>query len=165
MLSRYSMPEMTAIWSDDARLERWREVELAVVGARVALGLSPIAVLDAARAVPAPTPEAVAAVEEEVGHDVVAFLYAWTEGMDADVAGHVHRDLTSSDVVDSAQALALSAATKSSTTLPSALSLRWPTGRFCSGTPCVWAAPTGRRRRLTSSDTVLPTSPTQQTGP
>lgn len=53
----------------------------------------------------------VEAVEEKVRHDVVAFLDAWTGGMDASAAGHVHKHLTSSDIVDTAQAIALVEAT------------------------------------------------------
>ena len=102
---------MAAIWSDAARYERWRQVELAVLAAQVRIGATPAEVLTAAEAVPAPTPAEVEAVEAKVRHDVVAFLDAWTAGMDAEVAGHVHRHLTSSDTVDTAQACALAEAT------------------------------------------------------
>ena len=107
MLSRYSTPEMATLWSDEARYERWRQVELAVLDARAATDHIDRATIEAAHAASAPTPDAVEAEEVRVVHDVVAFLDAWTKPMDVEVASHVHRELTSSDVVDTAQALAM----------------------------------------------------------
>lgn len=111
MLSRYTSVKMAGIWSDEARYERWRRTELAVLAAQVRAGAVPAHVLSAAESTPAPSVAEVEAVEAAVRHDVVAFLDAWTAGMDATVAGHVHRLLTSSDTVDTAQALALVEAT------------------------------------------------------
>jgi adenylosuccinate lyase len=111
MLSRYTSDEMAAIWSDQARYERWRLLELAVLAAQVRAGTVPAEVLSVAESVPVPTAADVEAVEAVVRHDVVAFLDAWTAGMDASVACQVHRVLTSSDTADTAQALALVEAT------------------------------------------------------
>jgi adenylosuccinate lyase len=111
MLSRYTSDAMATIWSDAARYERWRQVELAVLAAQVRAGTTPVDVLAAVEGVPAPTPAQVEVVEAEVRHDVVAFLDAWTASMDANAAAHVHRHLTSSDTVDTAQACALAEAT------------------------------------------------------
>lgn len=111
MHSRYTSDAMATIWSDEARYERWRRVELAVLAAQVRAGAAPAEALAAAESAPAPTPAEIDAMEAIVRHDVVAFLDAWTTGMDAAVAGHVHRFLTSSDTVDTAQALALVDAT------------------------------------------------------
>lgn len=107
MLSRYTTDEMAAIWSDEARYARWRDVEIAVVRARVACGMTSSEVLDAITRVPAPTAAQVSEIEAEVRHDVVAFLYAWTDQMDPAVAAHIHHGLTSSDIVDTALAIAL----------------------------------------------------------
>lgn len=111
MLSRYTSDEMAAVWSDEARYGRWRHVELAVLAAQVSASTVPPEVLAEAEAVPVPSPAQVDAVEAEVRHDVVAFLDAWTTSMHAATAGHVHRLLTSSDTVDTAQAIALAEAT------------------------------------------------------
>ena len=111
MLTRYTTEAMAKIWSDEARYERWREVELAVLAAQVHAGAVPARVLTAATAVPLPRAEHIATVEAEVRHDVVAFLEAWTAPMDDDVAGYVHRHLTSSDTVDTAQGIAIAQAT------------------------------------------------------
>lgn len=111
MLGRYTSDEMAVIWSDATRYERWRQVELAVLAAQVRAGTAPAAVLAAAQGVAAPSPAEVEAVEAEVGHDVVAFLDAWTAEMDVEVAAHIHRHLTSSDIVDTAQACAIALTT------------------------------------------------------
>lgn len=111
MLSRYTSDSMDAIWADGARYERWRQVEIAVLAAQVRAGVTPAEVMEAAESVPLPTSTEIEAVEAEVRHDVVAFLDAWTADMDARTAGHLHRHLTSSDIVDTAQALAISNAT------------------------------------------------------
>jgi adenylosuccinate lyase len=112
MLSRYATDAMAAIWSDEAKYARWRQVEIAVIEARVAVGLTSAEVLAAVLETQAPTVAEVTAVEEQVRHDVLAFLYAWTDQMDPAIAAHIHRDLTSSDVVDTAQAVALGTATE-----------------------------------------------------
>jgi adenylosuccinate lyase len=96
---------MRLIWSAEYRYDRWRDVELAVLDARAALGQLPVAVVHAASATLAPSPAQVDQLEAVTHHDVVAFLQAWTSGMAPEVAAWVHRDLTSSDIVDTALAL------------------------------------------------------------
>jgi adenylosuccinate lyase len=104
MIDRYARGPMRAIWSDGRRLELWLEVELAVTGAREARGEVPQgtvgrvrerAKLDAAR---------MRAIEEEVRHDVIAFLTMVSESA-GDDARHLHAGMTSSDLVDTALAL------------------------------------------------------------
>jgi adenylosuccinate lyase len=104
---RYTSSEMRAVWSDDARYRRRREVELAVLHARRDLGEVEPSIVSAAEAVPAPSPAAVDAAETVTRHDVVAFLRVWTADMPDAVAGWIHRGLTSSDIVDTALALAV----------------------------------------------------------
>jgi len=104
MIARYSRPEMLAVWSDERRLQRWLEVELAVTAAREERGQVPVgtaariaasARLDLAR---------MAAIEAEVGHDVVAFLTMLGESVGED-ARHLHVGMTSADLVDTTLAL------------------------------------------------------------
>lgn len=111
VLDRYSTPQMRAIWAPQATLDRWREVELAVLDARVALGEAPAEVVRVARGVPAPTVAQVHTAEARTRHDVVAFLDVWCSDMPDAVNRWVHRGLTSSDVVDTALALQLCSAT------------------------------------------------------
>lgn len=114
-MDRYTSPAMAALWSDAARYERWRLVELAVLAARAHLADSlpdgDAAVhreaLEQAESISAPDPRDVRDAELTTKHDVVAFLVAWTGQMSPDAAAHVHQGLTSSDVVDTATAMAL----------------------------------------------------------
>ncbi len=96
---------MKRVWSEESRLARWLEVELAAVEAWAEVGVVPA---DAAaqvreRAKP-PSPERVAEIEQRTQHDLAAFVDAVAE--DVGPAGRwLHYGLTSSDVVDTATAL------------------------------------------------------------
>lgn len=114
-MDRYSSPLMAALWSDDAKYERWRRVEVAVLEARLAVSapsFDPTFVLTTElvrriASVPAPAPEEVRAAEQTTRHDVVAFLMAWTADMDPQDANFVHQGLTSSDIVDTGMSIVL----------------------------------------------------------
>jgi adenylosuccinate lyase len=96
---------MSAIWSEEAKLARWLEVELAALDGWGELGAVPREAVDSirARSVP-PTPERVAEIEARTQHDVAAFVDAVAEGL-GDEGRWFHYGLTSSDVVDTALAL------------------------------------------------------------
>jgi adenylosuccinate lyase len=104
MIPRYAMPEMSAVWSDERRLERWLEVELAVVEAREARGEVPRGTAERVRARARIDPPRMLEIESEVRHDVIAFLSMLAESI-GDDARHVHAGMTSSDLVDTALAL------------------------------------------------------------
>jgi adenylosuccinate lyase len=97
---------MARVWSEEHKLERWLEVELAALDAWAELGVIPDTVARTAReqAVP-PTPERVRELEERTGHDLAAFIDAVGERLDADGRRWLHYGLTSSDVLDTALAL------------------------------------------------------------
>ncbi|MBL0746726.1 adenylosuccinate lyase [Nocardioides baculatus] len=107
MIMRYTSAEMASLWSEDAKLSRWRDVAVAVAHAQYEMGVVPAEALDQIRAAPVPLIERVRQIEADTRHDVVAFIKAFTEPMDTKTAGFVHRNLTSSDIVDTAQAMAL----------------------------------------------------------
>jgi adenylosuccinate lyase len=101
---------MKRIWSDESRLARWLEVELAALEGWAEVGAVPREAMEEirARAVP-PTPERVAELEEETQHDVAAFVD--TVAADLGPVGRwLHFGLTSSDVLDTATALQMRAA-------------------------------------------------------
>ncbi len=106
MISRYRRPEMAAIWSERARFEAWWRVELAILEAQAARGEIPAADLEEIRTRAKYSPEEIARVEEVVQHDVVAFLTVISEHV-GPASRHIHRGLTSSDVLDTALALQL----------------------------------------------------------
>ena len=103
MIERYSRPAMRAAWSDEQRLQRWLEVELAVTGAREAAGRVPAGTTDRIRLHARVDPARMAAIEADVRHDVIAFLSMLAESV-GDDSRHVHAGLTSSDLVDTALA-------------------------------------------------------------
>ena len=96
---------MARIWSDEAKLGRWLEVELAALEGWAELGVVPRAAVDeiADRAV-APSAARVAEIEAETQHDVAAFVDAVAEQL-GEEGRFFHYGLTSSDVVDTALSL------------------------------------------------------------
>ncbi len=106
MIPRYSLPEMAALFTDEARLEMWLEVELLAVEGWAEVGAIPRAAAQAVRArAPKVTPELVAAVNERervTDHDVAAFVDVVQEAIGTPEGSWVHYGLTSSDVVDTA---------------------------------------------------------------
>ncbi len=104
MISRYTNPEMGAIWSDRRRYETWLEVELAATDAMAEAGLVPADAACELRAKAAFDISRIEAIEQVTQHDVIAFTTAVAEQVGA-AARWLHFGLTSSDVVDTAQAL------------------------------------------------------------
>ena len=104
MIRRYTNPEMGSIWSEQRRYETWLEVELAAADAMADAGIVPS---DAARELRAKAAFDIARIEEieqTTQHDVIAFTTAVAERV-GPAARWLHFGLTSSDVVDTAQAL------------------------------------------------------------
>ena len=96
---------MSAIWSDEAKLRRWLDVELAALEGWAEVGAVPRDAVEAMRerAVP-PTPARVAEIEARTHHDVAAFVDAVAEGL-GEEGRWFHYGLTSSDVLDTALSL------------------------------------------------------------
>ena len=110
MISRYTRPEMGALWSEDAKYARWLRVELAVCEAWARRGVVPADALDRIRQRARVDAARIEEIEGRVRHDVIAFLTD-LEGSIGPDSRFVHVGLTSSDVVDTALALALVEAT------------------------------------------------------
>jgi adenylosuccinate lyase len=105
VIARYSRPEMTAIWSDESKLARWLEVELAALDGWAELGSIPASDVAAIRAqAHAPSAERVAQIEQVTDHDTAAFVDAVAEQLGPE-GRWFHYGLTSSDVVDTALSL------------------------------------------------------------
>jgi adenylosuccinate lyase len=101
---------MSRVWSDEARLGRWLDVELAVVDAWSHVGAIPTASARAIRErARVPTPERVAELERTTNHDVAAFVDAVAAGLGPE-GRWFHHGLTSSDVLDTALALTIQSA-------------------------------------------------------
>ena len=109
MIKRYTLPEMGAIWSDEARFEHMLTVELAVTRAQARRGRVPHDALAAIEAKATIDVERIEELEGTTDHDVIAFVSQVAESIGPE-GRYLHLGLTSSDVVDSALALQLRAA-------------------------------------------------------
>src|SRR5262249_36856120 len=98
--------EMGRLWSEDARLARWLEIELALVDVLAERGEVPAGAARALRERARVDVARMQAIEAEVKHDVIAFVSAVAETV-GDEGRFLHLGLTSSDVVDTAFALQL----------------------------------------------------------
>ncbi|MBS1677188.1 MAG: adenylosuccinate lyase [Actinobacteria bacterium] len=107
MIPRYTRPEIGAVWTQQAKLETWLEVELAATEAWAAEGIVPADVAAAARERAAFTVEAVDEREKVTDHDVAAFVDVVAASVGEEGARWIHYGLTSSDVLDTALALQL----------------------------------------------------------
>ena len=80
MIARYSRPAMTRVWSDEGRLARWLEVELAALEGWAEVGTVPAdAVREIRERAVAPSPQRVAELEATLHHDTAAFVDAVSE--------------------------------------------------------------------------------------
>jgi adenylosuccinate lyase len=106
LIERYTLPEIGAVWNEEAKYRAWLRVELAVCRARAQLGEIPAEEVEELERRADFSVERIHEIEAETQHDVIAFVSAVAE-MAGDVARHLHFGLTSSDVLDTAGALQL----------------------------------------------------------
>jgi adenylosuccinate lyase len=104
LIPRYSPEDISAIWTEEAKFQRWLQLEIAAVEARMEAGFVPEKALLAIKEKAAFNVDEILEIEKETKHDVIAFL--------TNVAGYVgpdsryiHEGLTSSDVVDTSLAM------------------------------------------------------------
>ncbi len=111
MISRYTLPEMGAIWSLENKYEIWKEIEILACEAQAELGQAGITQEEAAwiRDHAAISAERISEIEKQTHHDVIAFTTNLAENIDRDIpAGSeppsrwVHYGMTSSDLGDTA---------------------------------------------------------------
>ena len=111
MIDRYATPEMTAIWSDEARFRHWQEVEVTVCEVRADRGEIPAEAAREIRARAGFDTARVLEIEATVQHDVIAFLTSMAEHI-GPTSRFVHQGMTSSDLLDTAFALQIGEAGK-----------------------------------------------------
>ncbi len=109
MIERYTREPMGRIFSEDARLQSWLKVELALVEVLAARGEIPTSAAATIRRRAAVDPRRALEIEQTVQHDVIAFLTAVAEKV-GPASRYIHLGLTSSDVLDTALALQMVAA-------------------------------------------------------
>jgi len=106
MIPRYTRPAMGRIWSDENKYRCWLKVEAAASQALARFGLVPQEAADAIRDKGDFTVDRINAIEAEVKHDVIAFTTTVAEHINnPEHSRWLHYGLTSTDVVDTAQAL------------------------------------------------------------
>jgi adenylosuccinate lyase len=106
VISRYTRPEIGAVWTAERRMQRWLEVELAATDAWATEGVVPAEAARECRERASFTVEAVNELERTTGHDVAAFVDVVSSSV-GEAGRWVHYGLTSSDVLDTALALQL----------------------------------------------------------
>ncbi len=111
MIARYTRPAMAAIWSEQQKFNNWLRVELAATAALARAGVVPTSAADVLQQKASFTIERIHQIEAETRHDVLAFTTAVAEAVGPE-ARWLHYGLTSTDVVDTAQALAITQASE-----------------------------------------------------
>jgi len=104
MIDRYSLEPMRDLWTLPGQYERWLEVELAAMEAMEELGSIPADTTSTVRQAVSVDVDRIAAIEAEIGHDLLAFIRSLEEQA-GDAGRYIHRGLTSSDVKDTALSL------------------------------------------------------------
>ena len=106
MIDRYTLPEMGALWTEQNKFQKWLEVEIAVCEVHAEMGTIPREAVEEIKRRASFTVERINEIEKTTDHDVIAFTTALAESI-GEAARFVHYGLTSSDVVDTANALLL----------------------------------------------------------
>ena len=106
MIDRYTLPEMGAIWSEQNRFQKWLDVEIAVCEVHAERGTIPIEAVEQIKSRATFSVERINEIERITNHDVIAFTTNLAESI-GEPSRWVHYGLTSSDVVDTANALLL----------------------------------------------------------
>src|SRR6266576_4322821 len=106
MIDRYTLPEMGAVWSEETKFQKWLDVEIAVCEVHAEMGIIPSAALDQIKSRAKFSVARISEIEKTTDHDVIAFTTNLAESI-GEASLFVHYGLTSSDVVDTANALLL----------------------------------------------------------
>ncbi len=109
MIPRYSRPEMAALWTEEAKLTIWLEIETHACDAQAACGVIPESAAREIREKGRFEIDRIASLEQETRHDVIAFLTNVAEHVGPQ-ARFLHQGMTSSDVLDTCLAVQLSRA-------------------------------------------------------
>ena len=104
MIERYTLPEMGAVWTEEAKMQAWLDVEIAAVRAWQKLGKVPAEAVAEIEARARFDVARVAEIELTTNHDVIAFLTNVAEHV-GDASKWLHYGMTSSDMLDTGLAL------------------------------------------------------------
>lgn len=104
MIERYTMPEMGALWSEEAKFRSWLRVEIEAARAMAQNRIIPREAFAVIEKKAAFDIQRINEIEAEVNHDVIAFLTSVSEFV-GEEAKYLHYGMTSSDMLDTALAL------------------------------------------------------------
>src|SRR5438270_10700325 len=106
MIDRYTLPEMGALWSEETKFQKWLDVEIAVCEVHAEMGTIPRDALEQIKSRAKFSVERINEIEKTTDHDVIAFTTNLAESI-GKASRFVHYGLTSSDEIDTANALLL----------------------------------------------------------
>lgn len=108
MIPRYTLPQMGSVWSEQAKYDSWLKVEVAACEAWVRLGRIPPKDMAVIKKKAKFSLKRIEAIEQKTNHDLISFLTSVAENVGPS-SRFIHLGLTSTDVVDTAQAIQLKA--------------------------------------------------------
>ncbi|NOZ62057.1 MAG: adenylosuccinate lyase [Calditrichaeota bacterium] len=111
MIRRYTLPQMGAIWTDENKFQTWLKVEITVASAQAELGMIPKESAEQIRDRAKFDIDRILEIEQKVKHDVIAFLTNVGEYV-GEASRFIHLGMTSSDLLDTANALLMKQAGK-----------------------------------------------------
>ena len=106
MISRYTLPEMGALWTDEAKYQAWLEVEIEAARAMARHKIIPTKAFKVIEKKADFDVDRINEIEAEINHDVIAFLTSVTEYV-GEEAKYLHFGMTSSDMLDTALSLTI----------------------------------------------------------
>ncbi len=109
MIDRYTLPEMGSLWEPENKFQIWLDIEIAACEALARQGSIPKSAVAQIKRKANFKVSRIDAIERKVKHDVIAFLTCVAEYVGPS-SRYIHQGLTSSDVVDTAFAVQLTAA-------------------------------------------------------
>jgi len=104
VIERYTLPEMGRIWSEENKLNNWLKIEILACQAWADLGEIPAGAVEVIKQKAAFSVERTREIEDQVRHDVIAFLTNVAENV-GEESKYIHLGMTSSDVLDTGLAL------------------------------------------------------------
>jgi len=106
MIKRYTLERMGNLWTEEAKFNRWLEVEIAVCEGWEFVGEIPKGTAKRIRENAKFAIDRIEQIEKTTRHDMVAFLENVKESLGKE-GDYLHFGITSSDTIDTAMALAL----------------------------------------------------------
>lgn len=104
MIARYTRPEMGKLWTEENKYAAWLEIEILACEAQAELGVIPKEAVKIIRQKAKFEVKRIEEIEQEVKHDVIAFLTNVGEYVGSD-ARFIHLGMTSSDILDTGLAV------------------------------------------------------------